>query len=272
MGIDAVDYSFGNFANSLGAYNSANYLASSALSNIGSNAALCAYNPLSMGCGLLGFNGGGYDPFTYTKQMNDMNNLIATNNLDAQYNLGEHNKDLQLTANANDLRRQAKDNKIKDAVGVLSRLMEENKQDEVPDAIKKVEDAVADKLKDVGVYTNDPKILDPYVKQYFLQYTKKDFDTASRENGDSQFWAGCKKGVLFGLGGIFMSKKTAIDTRNNMDGTLKTNADKAQEFAGRVTSGVVTGIAALFAAILIFKGTKEGAVALGKGLRWAWTG
>lgn len=258
MGIDAVDYSFGNFANSLGAYNSANYLASSALSNIGSNAALCAYNPCLTGGLTYGFNGGLADTISWNKQWNLANQGISLDNVKFGATLSAE----QLNSTAEQLNATNKFNIKKEQINEpqqqvnyqaerLKKLIKSGKYKQAKAVFDgDFRNVVSAKLTNAGCILGEGKEGYPTLQTEFLNATGITLAVLLDEEG--QFKTGMKEGIGCGAGLLIFEDSSEF--RNQVLGEEETNLDKAKRWAGRITAGIITVL---------------GLYGIGKGMKWA---
>lgn len=255
-------------ANTGGLYNSSSYFNA----GFGASSGLGMLNPMSMGCGILGMGTGMgtsvTDMVAWNKQMNDANHNLSIDNMQYNFDLakkqGIAQKDYtiateELNAPQKNVNRQAlriqsllKDGKYSQAMEVI--------QKDFTEAVKaKLIDAKCIVPADGEDFRT--KLLDEYKNA-----TGTSLITDAQGQG-GKFLTGAKQGAFFGLGSRFMEDPK--DLLNYAQGGRDTKADDAKLWAGRITSGVITGIAALFAGILAIKGAKEGSIALWRGLKWA---
>lgn len=271
--MDPVNYSFYNYANSLGAYNSANYLTSSALSNIGPNAALGAFNPCLTGGLTGGFNAGIDSTIAWNKQWNLANQDISLDNINFGVKSQIEQLKAQNTYNINKDQINEPQEKVTYQANRIKGLIDEGKFKQAKEVFDKdFRTAVGEKLSKGNVYLSGASAFLPEGKDgnaKLLAEYKNATNTsliADIQGKGGQFVTGMEE-AAGGIGWWFKENPNIF--LSEVQGESETHTDTAKRWAGRVVSGLASAVVLAFGAILAIKGAKEGGIALGRGLRWA---
>jgi hypothetical protein len=141
---------------------------------------------------------------------------------------------------------------VAEKVGVLSGLIKENNQDQIPTAYESLKDTVREKLKHDSNRKEEPleQTVDTVAKKLYTEALQgKNIGDTLREHGDSPFMAGFKRGFggigTFSLGSALMDKRTSAENIADIEGTKIASSEKAKERLGMVVSGILSVVGAV---------------------------
>jgi hypothetical protein len=140
---------------------------------------------------------------------------------------------------------KAQNSVIVDKAIVLHGLVQENNQDQIPEAYESLLQSVRDDIEKVyGIKPNESQARS-YAKELYLKNNPdgRSLTGDLHEYGDSAFFTGFKK-ALGGFGWALMENKSSEENIAEINGTKIPKSEKAKEVIGGVVSGILT-VAAL---------------------------
>lgn len=213
--------------------------------------------------GMYGFGGPG----------SEVMNMSQADFLKYQEGISDYNRQRQVRDKYADknatFRANAGEDAISTRIGVLSRKIADNDQDNVAVEYNKLCKEIEKALIGAQVNPEDitPQKINGFAIRLYQQQTGKNLTDDLVNNSNGSFIHGMKEGAFFGLGSAFTSKRTYLDNLTEITGELPEKNEKTYEALGAILSGALTGSAAFLAAKF---GLKSVARAFSSKSRIAW--